>query len=111
MGRQTCSVAINTSVPCDDSGDRHRSSDASDMSCPQSHGRTTSLQTSFDTAPSGGRLSESRHESPRHDQTNTSNDTLNLDELHVTQIQDEAESVMSDMIVDMPDYTSLSPEK
>ena len=103
--QQSRTVAVNTSAPRDD---QHRGCDTHATTLP-TNGKTTDTS---DTSQSRLQLAEScDDESTRHDQTIASNDTLNLDELRLTQIQDEAESVMSDMIVDMPDYTSLSPEK
>ena len=41
-----------------------------------------------------------------------SNDSLSLGEFQLTRLQDATdESIVSDMVVDLPDYTSLSPEK
>ena len=105
----SCSVAVNRSAL---RGDQHQGSDAP-VKTLRMNGKTmdTSLSRGSDTLQSRFELPENCDESTRHDQTIASNDTLNLDELRLTQIQDEAESVLSDMIVDMPDYASLSPEK
>ena len=111
--QQTCSVAINTSTLLDVSDDRHQDSDVS-VKTPHAdtQQRMTSPRQCFsDTSQRGVRPPENCDESLKHDQTIASNDTLSLDDLHLTQIQDEAVSVLSDMIVDMPDYGSLSPEK
>ena len=79
----------------------------------------SSQPSSVDNSPQRGLGHGSQFPSPIQQQSSIemgrgtlSNDTLSLGEFQLTQIQDGTqESIMSDMIVDLPDYTSMSPEK
>lgn len=119
--RNTCSVAINTSIwwPNGDAQNSHNSGENVSQNQQDIQKQMAARSNSVNIGNQSGSMSPDRGSvrsvatSNQNHNATMINDTCSFGELHLTQqLQDRSEeSMVSDIIVDMPAYTPHTPDK